>query len=182
MIDRMWTQKKMHASAVKLAKILVSTDASWFEPHEPEEEDAICLERKEDTEERVKKSAAYGMESLEPDTPLFIAASTGIVEIVNEILTVYPQAVEHISKTGQNILHVAIRHRQYKVVDVVKNRVEAKRLVRGIDNDGCTILHHAADAKYYQGGTKPTPPLQLQQELTWFEVICLFKFHLKSKK
>ncbi|XWS15521.1 hypothetical protein CRYUN_Cryun34aG0007400 [Craigia yunnanensis] len=169
MIDRMWTQKKMHVSAVKLVKILVRTDASWFEPHEPEEEDTICLERKEDEEERVKKSAATGMESLEPDTPLFIAASTGIVEIVNEILTVYPQAVEHISKTGQNILHVAIMHRKYKVFDAVKNREEAKRLVRGIDNDGCTILHYAADTKNYHGGTKPTPALKLQQELTWFE-------------
>ena len=182
MIDRMWTEKKMHASAVKLAKMLVRTDASWFEPHEPEEDDAICLDRKGE-EERVMKSATSGMEeSPEPDTPLLIAASTGIVEIVNEILTVYPQAVEHISKTGQNILHVAIMHRKYKVFDFVRKKEEAKRLVRGIDNNGCTILHHAADAKYYQGGTKPTPPLQLQQELTWFEVICLFNFHLKSKK
>ncbi|XWS18158.1 hypothetical protein CRYUN_Cryun32bG0018300 [Craigia yunnanensis] len=169
MIDRMWTQKKMHASAVKLAKMLVRTDASWFEPHEPEEDDTICLERKGE-EERVMKSATSGMEeSPKPDTPLLIAASTGIVEIVNEILTVYPQAVEHISKTGQNILHVAIMHRKYKVFDFVKNKEEAKRLVRGIDNHGCSILHHAADTIYYQGGTKPTPPLKLQQELTWFE-------------
>ncbi|XVF26114.1 hypothetical protein REPUB_Repub13aG0272000 [Reevesia pubescens] len=171
MIDRMWSQKRMHASAVKLAKILVRTDASWFEPHEPEEDDMICLERKLEEEERVTKSAASGMESPEPDTPLFIAASTGIVEIVNEILNVYPQAVEHISKTGQNILHVAILHRTYKVFNLVKNKEEATRLVRGIDNHVCTILHHAADTKYYHGGTKPTHALKLQQELTWFEVV-----------
>ncbi|XVE51046.1 hypothetical protein DITRI_Ditri02bG0007000 [Diplodiscus trichospermus] len=164
MIDRIWTHKKMHASAVKLAEILVKTDASWFEPHEPEEEDAICLERKEE-EERVK------MESPEPDTPLFIAASTGIVEIVKEILAVYPQAVEHISKTGENILHVAIRHRKYRVFDLVKKKEEANRLARGIDNHGSTILHHAAETKYCQGqgGTKPTPALKLQEELEWFE-------------
>ncbi|XWS12891.1 hypothetical protein CRYUN_Cryun37aG0129100 [Craigia yunnanensis] len=169
MIDRMWTEKKMHTSAVKLAKMLVRTDPSWFEPHEPEEDDTICLDRKGE-EEKVKKSEANGMEeSPEPDTPLFIAASTGIVEIVNEILTVYPQAVEHISKTGQNILHVAILHRKYKVFDFVKKKKEVQRLVRGIDNHGCTILHHAADNKYYQGGTKTTHALKLQQELTWFE-------------
>ncbi|XVF26110.1 hypothetical protein REPUB_Repub13aG0271600 [Reevesia pubescens] len=161
----------MHGSAVKLAKILVRTDASWFEPHEPEEDDMICLERKLEEEERVTKSAASGMESPEPNTPLFIAASTGIVEIVNEILNVYPQAVEHISKTGQNILHVAILHRTYKVFNLVKNKEEATRLVRGIDNHGCTILHHATDAKNYHGGTKPTHALKLQQELTWFEVV-----------
>ncbi|XVE51048.1 hypothetical protein DITRI_Ditri02bG0007200 [Diplodiscus trichospermus] len=164
----------MHASAVKLAKILERTDASWFEPHEPDEEDAICLERKEYQEERVK------MESPEPDTPLFIAASTGIVEIVKDILAVYPQAVEHISKTGENILHVAILHRKYGVFDLVKNMEEANRLVRGIDNHGSTILHHAAETKYYQGGTKPTPALKLQQELQWFEVISSLKFSCKT--
>ncbi|XVF26122.1 hypothetical protein REPUB_Repub13aG0272800 [Reevesia pubescens] len=171
MIDRMWSQKRMHGSVVKLAKILVRTDASWFEPHEPEEDDMICLERKLEEEERVTKSTASGMESPEPDTRLFIAASTCIVEIVNEILNVYPQAVEHISKTGQNILHVAILHRTYKVFNLVKNKEEATRLVRGIDNHGCTILHHAADTKYYHGGTKRTHALKLQQELTWFEVV-----------
>ncbi|XVF71550.1 hypothetical protein PTKIN_Ptkin12aG0047000 [Pterospermum kingtungense] len=169
MINEMWTQRILHASAVELAKILVRTDSSWFEPHEPEEEDAICLDRNFQEETVLKKSAAKGMESLEPDTPLFIAASTGIVEIVDEILTMYPQAVEHISKTGQNILHVAIMYRKYKVFDFVKSREEKNRLVRGIDNHGCTILHHAADTGYYQGGTKPTHALKLQQELQWFE-------------
>ncbi|XP_017644185.1 uncharacterized protein LOC108484796 [Gossypium arboreum] len=172
MIDRMWKQKKMHASAVKLASTLVRTDTSWFDSHETEEGDTICLERKEGEKAKDEKSAASGIKSSsEPDTPLIIAASTGIVEIVKEILHMYPQAVEHISKTGQNILHVAILHRKYKVFNLVNTKEEAKRLVRGIDNDGCTILHHAADIKYYQGGTIPTPALELQQELKCFEAV-----------
>ncbi|KAK8349961.1 hypothetical protein V6Z11_A06G179700 [Gossypium hirsutum] len=171
MIDRMWNQKKMHASAVKLASTLVRTDTSWFDSHETEEGDTICLERKGE-KAKDEKSAASGIKSSsEPDTPLIIAASTGIVEIVKEILHMYPQAVEHISKTGQNILHVAILHRKYKVFNLVNTKEEAKRLVRGIDNDGCTILHHAADIKYYQGGTIPTPALELQQELKCFEAV-----------
>ncbi|XP_039001694.1 uncharacterized protein LOC120127971 [Hibiscus syriacus] len=62
-------------------------------------------------------------------------------------------------------------HRQYKVYDVLRDKKEAKRLVRGIDNHGCTILHRAADTKFYHGGTKPTPALKLQQELIWFEQV-----------
>ncbi|GMI77499.1 hypothetical protein like AT3G18670 [Hibiscus trionum] len=170
MIDGIRAQKRMHESAVKLAKMLVRTDSSWFDPHEPEEDDTVCLERRE--EENVKSSAAPGMEyPPEPDTPLFIAARAGIVEVVTEILTVYPQAIDHINRNGQNVLHVAIMHRQYKVYDLLKNKVEAKRLVRGIDNRGCTILHRAADTKFYHGGTKPTPALKLQQELIWFEQV-----------
>ncbi|OMO64804.1 hypothetical protein COLO4_31842 [Corchorus olitorius] len=162
MIDRIWNQKKMHVSALKLAKMLIIADASWFhEPHEPEEPDTICLERKEEEEAKDQ--------SPEPDTPLFVAAKSGIVEIVKEILAHYPQLIEHINRRGRNILHVAILHRKNRVYRFVKDMEEAKRLVRGIDNDGCSILHHAADTKYYQGGTKQTPALKLQQEMQWFE-------------
>ncbi|KAK5791979.1 Espin [Gossypium arboreum] len=188
MIVQIWKQKKMHESAVKLAKLLVGTDTSWFETHEPEEDDTILMERKEEEEETSKSNATANTErSPEPDTPLLIATKTGIVEIVKEILTRYPQAVYHIGQKGQNILHVAIMHRQYKVFHVLKDKEEAKRLVRGIDNDGCTILHHAANTKYYHGGTKPTPALKLQQELTWFEDVKTqmpshFIMHLNKKE
>ncbi|KAK8349962.1 hypothetical protein V6Z12_A06G177200 [Gossypium hirsutum] len=173
-IDRVWGQKQLHTSAIKLARHLVRTDTSWFQPHQSEEDDTICLERNDDKEEeKVKKIAAAKKEkSSEPDTPLFIAATTGIVEIANEILDKYPQAIEHINKSGQNILHVATLYRTYKVYDlVVKKKEKKNRLVRGIDNNGCTILHHAADTVYYRGGTKPTPALKLQQELEWFETV-----------
>ncbi|OMO76885.1 hypothetical protein CCACVL1_15344 [Corchorus capsularis] len=159
------------SKALKLAKMLIIADASnWFhEPHEPEEPDTICLERKEEEKKDNCAAETPKNQSPEPDTPLFVAAKSGIVEIVKEILAQYPQVIEHINRRGRNILHVAILHRKYRVYRFVKDTEEAKRLVRGIDNDGCTILHHAADTKYYQGGTKPTPALKLQQEMQWFE-------------
>ncbi|KAK8493570.1 hypothetical protein V6N12_073415 [Hibiscus sabdariffa] len=169
MLDRMRKQKQMNLSAVKLAQLLVRADSSWFVSHEPEQDDTICLERKEDKDVAMKSAAAGEKTSSEPDTPLFIAASTGIVEIAEMILHEYPQAVEHINRTGQNLLHVVTLHRTYKVLELIKNREEKNRLARGIDNHGCTILHHAADNKYYRGGTKPTPALKLQEELQWFE-------------
>ncbi|KAA3478764.1 ankyrin repeat-containing protein [Gossypium australe] len=189
MIVQIWKQKKMHESAVKLAKLLVEKDTSWLETHEPEEDDTILMERKKEKKEEMSKSNATANteRSPEPDTPLLLATKTGIVEIVNAILTRYPQAVHHIGKNGQNILHVAIMHRQYKVFNVVKKKEEAKTLVRGIDNHGCTILHYAANTKYYHGGTKPTPALKLQQELTWFEDVknqmpSHFIMHLNKKE
>ncbi|GKU89912.1 hypothetical protein SLEP1_g3983 [Rubroshorea leprosula] len=111
------------------------------------------------------------------ETPLIIAASTGILEIVKKIHKEYPQALEHVNENGQNILHVAILHRQYDVFEHVKNESEKdrgvvkRRLVLGIDNDGDTILHKAARSEYYSGGTKSTAALKLQEELKWFQKV-----------
>ncbi|KAF3451778.1 hypothetical protein FNV43_RR07874 [Rhamnella rubrinervis] len=94
----------------------------------------------------------------------------GYREIVNGIIQVYPQAVEHVSDKGLNIMHVAIRHRQKDIFDRVKQmRIPMARLVRKIDDNGYTLLHHVADMRYYSGGTQPNPALELQDELKWFE-------------
>jgi hypothetical protein len=107
----------------------------------------------------------------EAETSLLLATSNGIVEIVKEILDVYPQAVEHVSRKGQNIMHVAIKNRQKEIFNMVKKmEIPMTRLVRRIDKNGYTLLHHVAVMHYYSGGTLPGPALQLQEELHWFDV------------
>jgi hypothetical protein len=102
---------------------------------------------------------------------LLLATSNGIVEIVNEILDVYPQAVEHVSDMGQNILHVAIQHRQLEIFRIVKHMEIARfRLVRQFDHRGYTILHHVGVTKFYTRSSKSGPAFQLQEELRWFKV------------
>ncbi|XP_022714613.1 uncharacterized protein LOC111274281 [Durio zibethinus] len=172
-----WKRKITHTLAVKLVEMLVRRDTTWFVAH-AQEQDTICLERRQREEAEIKieegisKIGSSGKRSKSPDTPLLIAASTGIMEIVTLILKVYPQAVEHVSQKGQNILHVSILHRQVKIYELVihQKKEAAKRLVLGIDNDGSTILHHAADTTHYNGGIRHNPVLKLQKELEWFEV------------
>jgi len=108
-----------------------------------------------------------------PNTPLLIAASEGIVEIFDEIVDVHPQAIEHISKDEVSIVHAAICHRQREIFRRLKmmKGIMEHRLFSMIDKRGYTILHHAADMKNYNGGTRAGPALQLQEELQWFEVI-----------
>ncbi|XWS15524.1 hypothetical protein CRYUN_Cryun34aG0007600 [Craigia yunnanensis] len=128
--------------------MLMRRDTSWFVAHEHEQDNTICLEREEkDQEAEIKTEEgttkiASSKRSKSPDTPLLIATSTGIEEIVRLILEMYPQVVEHVSKNGQNIFHVSILHRQFKIYELVINEKKeaTKRLVLGIDNDGCTIL------------------------------------------
>jgi hypothetical protein len=106
-------------------------------------------------------------------TPLLLATRTGIVEIVKEILRVYPQAVEHESYEGQNILHVAIKHRRLEIYRHVKKMdIPMHMLVRRIDSDGHTLLHLVGHMQGYAGDrTQSGPAFQLQEELRWLKVI-----------
>lgn len=52
---------------------------------------------------------------------------------------------------------------------VKKMEIPMTRLVRRIDKNGYTLLHHVAVMQYYSGGTLPGPALQLQEELHWFD-------------
>uniref|UniRef100_A0A7N2LU06 PGG domain-containing protein n=1 Tax=Quercus lobata TaxID=97700 RepID=A0A7N2LU06_QUELO len=104
-------------------------------------------------------------------TPLFLATKSGCVEIVKEILKIYPQAVEHIDDEGQCILHVAIKYRQLEVFEhVSKMEVPMRWLVRRLDNNGNTILHMVGMPIHdYVPEKMLGPALQLQEELLWFE-------------
>ncbi|GAV61242.1 Ank_4 domain-containing protein/PGG domain-containing protein [Cephalotus follicularis] len=103
------------------------------------------------------------------ETPLLLATRHGISEIVKAILQIYPQAVEHCNFKGQNILHVAVKHRRKDIFDTVKKMgIPTFRLSRDIDADGYTILHHAATHDS-RGNLRPVPALQLQAELQWFK-------------
>ncbi|KAM3701369.1 hypothetical protein ACJW30_05G166300 [Castanea mollissima] len=105
-------------------------------------------------------------------TPLFLATISGCVEIVKEILRMYPQAVEHLDDERQTILHVAIKYRQLEVFKhVSKMEVPMRWLVRRLDINGNTILHMVGMPRHdYVPKKMLVPAFQLQEELFWFEV------------
>jgi len=106
-----------------------------------------------------------------PPNPLFIATSNGIVEIAEEILDKFPQAIELVNDKGQNILHLAVMHRQREIFRLVrKKNLLVTRMSSSVDNNGFTLLHQVAHVKHYSGGAKPGPALQLQEEIKWFKV------------
>ncbi|GKV40281.1 hypothetical protein SLEP1_g47948 [Rubroshorea leprosula] len=179
------------------AKMLVKMDSSTWREHCDEEGHNIIIcfsgDRKKGGKETGEPSSQTGCDGTAatigaaPDTPLIIAARTGIKEIVAEIINVYPQALEHVTRSGQNILHVAILHRNH-ILDLIKSerKVVRQRLNLGIDNEGDTILHKAASTKYYSGGTTSTAALKLQEELRWFREVekmvpLPYTIHLNKK-
>ncbi|GLU15599.1 hypothetical protein SLE2022_320750 [Rubroshorea leprosula] len=175
-------RRRKHELGAKLAEMLVKKDSSsWRKHYHLEEHNTnICFLRDKETageEESEVSSKTGGIGATDvslSDTPLIIAASTGILEIVEMIHKEYPQALEHVTENGQNILHVAILYRRNDIFEYVDKEGGAvnSRLVLGIDNDGDTILHKAASTKYYHGGTKSTIALKLQEELKWFKEVA----------
>uniref|UniRef100_A0A6N2NEX6 PGG domain-containing protein n=1 Tax=Salix viminalis TaxID=40686 RepID=A0A6N2NEX6_SALVM len=171
-LERFWNQKTKHVFALKVAKILIKKDDESLnnvnititdEEHGPGGEENG---KGEITSEGNNTKESQRQEHI----PLFIATINGIEEIVWEIIDQYPYGIEKLNEERQSILDVAVMHRQKKIFSLVKQqKVPLARLHRVIDNMGNTLLHHVADMRYYSGGTKPGPALQLQEELQWFE-------------
>ncbi|KAL7244281.1 hypothetical protein ACSBR1_016506 [Camellia fascicularis] len=150
-------KNQRYESTVRLAKYLIAKDTSWEAPafsmddgkprtHKygsprtssiPSDGQQVVGE-----EEKSITSSQVTIGGKTAETPLFLATKSGILEIVEEILCMYPEAVERIDHEGRNILHVAIKYRQIHIFDFVeKLEIPMMRLLRKINNDGNSILH-----------------------------------------
>lgn len=176
---KIYDEKKRHGSALELAKLLIAADFSW-DIIRGDSANVTAGGVGPDSEglgSSIPSMDDHGAETTTPslaqtpNIPLFLATSHGILEIVEETLQVYPSAFEYRNHKNQNILHLAIMHRQSHIFDRVTHMETPKsRLVRQIDKNGYTILHHVGNMEFYNGGTQPGPALQLQEELAWYEV------------
>ncbi|XP_052303523.1 uncharacterized protein LOC7476711 isoform X5 [Populus trichocarpa] len=155
-------EKDKHESALKLAKELIEKNKRhWWQSINVADSNRVNIETPG------KGGRGQGVDP----NPLFIAISNGIEEIAKEILEKFPQGVELVNETGQNIMHVAVMHRQLEIYNYVKKKFKPimVRLCSRIDNNGYTLLHQVAHMKHYRGGTKPSPALKLQEEIQWFK-------------
>nr|POE63955.1 hypothetical protein CFP56_01993 [Quercus suber] len=185
-IKELWTMKIEHALTPRLTELLVKADSTWAETHKDKVEDktislgdidgGVKLNKGKEKVSLTIEVAGDGREIKyrytpnEIRTPLLTAASKGIVEIFDKIIEEHPQAIEHLDKDEENILHVAVAHRQKEIFDRLEQMMTIRncRLVSRININGYTLLHQVADIKYYQGD-KAGPCLQLQEELEWLE-------------
>ncbi|XP_044463253.1 ankyrin repeat-containing protein ITN1-like [Mangifera indica] len=160
-------EKRKHKFALKLVEGLIEKDSSWDETMNEQVAPAFQFDEDQSINVDIPVSGDY------KPIPLLLATESGIVEIVTRILEVRPQLVEHKNDLDQNILHVAIKHRQYDIFDHVKNmKIPMTWLVRKVDKNGYTILHHAADMEPETTKTHPAGPVyQLQQEIKWYKLV-----------
>ncbi|XP_059661974.1 ankyrin repeat-containing protein At5g02620-like isoform X2 [Cornus florida] len=174
-------RKQRFESALKLAKFLIAMDTSWeatesaMDQSKPKTHKygvSFHSSKGQELEEREKDLTSNELSTVKTaETPLFLATKEGILEIVEEILNTYPQAVEHIDGEGRNILHVAIKYRQIHIFDfVAKMEIPMIRLIRKTDNSGNSILHMVGvKAQDQKAEEMRSPALILQEDLLLFE-------------
>ncbi|CAN6684254.1 unnamed protein product [Malus baccata var. baccata] len=188
-IYMIWKEKKNKKSLKKLIGLLVQLDDPyWLITNKNTKIRTIALGTKSDMtngDDGGDKTKSDGCEkdkevtTLKKEarnevyntTPLLIATITGFLPIVQEILEQRPQAVEQVNENERNILHLAIKHRQKEILDIIQSKPTLmSKLNKRIDHKGNTILHQAADRTYYSIALSQKligPAMQLQEELRW---------------
>lgn len=169
-----WKQNQRYQSALKLAKFLIKKDTSWIATKAVEDWDQTKYHTYGGVNPSLSPSPEQKIEDKQKPvaTPLFLATKFGCVEIVTEILSEYPWAVEHIDHDGRTILHRAIKYREMQILEIVARMgVPMRRLVRKVDRYNNTILHMVGEKT--DDPVVPvvqSPAFQLQDNLLLFEV------------
>ncbi|XP_022024426.1 ankyrin repeat-containing protein ITN1-like [Helianthus annuus] len=124
---------------MKIANLLIKEDNSWEKTASWTDSGRCMSKLKPD---QMITTAAEVKLFHTADTPLLLATIHDSTEIVREILNIYPQAVEHVDKEGHNILHLAIWHRRYEIIDMVEEMEYPLTRLRGrLDSNYNTLLH-----------------------------------------
>jgi len=181
-ISTLWDKKMLQKRAVKLAELLLA-EPDQYETcmgtnHGDKPPDLSSFRKDMDHDDKPEDIHSSSTIS-SSESPLLSAARHGIIEIVDMILTKYPEAIEAINERDENIFHVAVRYRKQKILDLLQKwPAPTTRLRRRFNCDGDSILHQAAYLRERQLRDRPGEALRMQSEMQWFEVgpYCDFIF------
>ena len=106
------------------------------------------------------------------ETPMLIAAKNGIVEMVESILTCFPEAILDANIEKKNVVLLAVEKGHPHVYNVLlKKATNLTDIVFGaVDDHGNGALHLAAMFTDPRPWLTPGAALQMQWEIRWFEV------------
>ncbi|XP_048567164.1 ankyrin-1-like isoform X2 [Triticum urartu] len=96
-----------------------------------------------------KNSALACKKNTEEHTPLHIVAKYGFTEAAKELLKQCPDAIKVVDLDGRNALHIAIVNNKLSILELLLKYKLPKEILNKQDNDGNTLLHHAA--RLHQG-------------------------------
>lgn len=154
--------------AQKIAALLVEEDNSWKKTE-------LLVDNLGSKHEK-KITTAPEANDRKADTPLLLATKNNSTDIVELILKRRPQAVDHVDKDGRNILHLAILHRRYEIIEIVEKLDYAmERLSGKLDKNYNTLLHMVGQKVDDLKEDVMHPAKELQQDQHLYEVsVCIY--------
>ncbi|KAK8486513.1 hypothetical protein V6N13_045947 [Hibiscus sabdariffa] len=110
--------------------------------------------------------------SAKRETPILIAAKSGITEMVDEILQRFPVAIHETNTEKKNIVLLAVENRQPHVYELLlKKNIMKDSVFRAVDHNGNSALHLAAMLGDHRPWLIPGAALQMQWEIKWYEFV-----------
>ncbi|XP_058104261.1 ankyrin repeat-containing protein At5g02620-like isoform X6 [Magnolia sinica] len=168
-LRNVYIAKQKHTWALQLVKRLIEKEAQWRYEHDGMGPNKSYGWHRINDGDESKKMKNKNIEK-KLDRPLILATKFGIVELVREIVKVFPESVEFVDEAGKNLLHLAVEHRQEYVLKLLnKMRIATAMMAAGIDIGGNTILHLAAKLGEYKPKHVSGPAIHMQWESVWFE-------------
>ncbi|KAG8485510.1 hypothetical protein CXB51_019063 [Gossypium anomalum] len=155
-------------------------DADEIKPYEfTEDGDIKCLlmiqtQLNNVTKAREKLWKKKTKEVAKRETPILIAAKSGITEMVDQILQRFPVAIHEMNSENKNIvLLAAVENRQPHVYQLLlkKNIIMKDSVFRVVDEKGNSALHLAAMLGDHKPWLIPGAALQMQWEIKWYEFV-----------
>ncbi|XP_021291178.1 uncharacterized protein LOC110421820 [Herrania umbratica] len=121
---------------------------------------------------QMKFEKKVAVESTKRKTPILIAASNGITEMVGKILDKFPVAIQDVDAENKNVMLLAVENRQTHTFQfLVEKKVLHESVFRQRDNQGNNALHLAATYGHYRSWLIPGSALQMQWELKWYKFV-----------
>ncbi|OMO93025.1 hypothetical protein CCACVL1_06671 [Corchorus capsularis] len=119
---------------------------------------------------KMKFERKVAEESIKPNTPILIAASNGITEMVKKILEKFPVAIQDVDPDNKNVMLLAVENRQTHTFQfLIERQILHDSVFRKSDNHGNNALHLAATYGQHRPWLIPGAALQMQWELKWYE-------------
>ncbi|KAH1054034.1 hypothetical protein GLYMA_08G314100v4 [Glycine max] len=112
------------------------------------------------------------------ETAFLAAAKYGIVEIVFALQSKIPSAVHETNSNNENVLLVAVKNRQTKVVEVLRKHMDKElfdSLILEVDNRENTVLHLAAGTGTTSNSERTWQiagaAMQMMWDIKWYQYI-----------
>ncbi|PPD85671.1 hypothetical protein GOBAR_DD17394 [Gossypium barbadense] len=106
------------------------------------------------------------------ETPILIAANSGITEMVDQMLQRFPVAIHEMNSENKNIVLLAVENRQPHVYQLLlKKNIMKDSVFRAVDEKGNSALHLAAMLGDHKPWLIPGAALQMQWEIKWYEFV-----------